>query len=208
MTLKCGRYGSEAESGSPFVAEETCRPHHRFNGNTVLNATNLLVTGPPGCGKSTVIEAVVRRIDRPMTGFFTREIREKGRRRGFKIVSLSGREGILARDDFSGSVRVGRYGVNLDDLERIAVPSMVASEPDRIVVIDEIGKMECFSASFRDTLLRTLDSPNPVIGSISLKGGAFIQEIKNRADVILYRISEHNRDALPDALAGILMEGR
>ncbi|MBM3301883.1 MAG: AAA family ATPase [Deltaproteobacteria bacterium] len=176
--------------------------------NMAMNPKNFLVTGPPGCGKSTVIEAVVRRINRPMTGFFTREIRERGRRRGFKIVTLAGKEGILARDNITGSVRVGRYGVNLDDLERIAVPSMIPSQSDQMVVIDEIGKMECYSSLFRHTLVRTLDSPHLVIGSISQKGGLFIQEIKNRADLSIHPISERNRDTLPDLLAQLLLEAR
>jgi nucleoside-triphosphatase THEP1 len=41
---------------------------------------NILLTGPPRCGKSTVIERLVRQIKRPVTGFFTREIREEGKR--------------------------------------------------------------------------------------------------------------------------------
>lgn len=174
-----------------------------MQGNSVRRK-NILVTGPPGCGKSTVVEAVVRRIHRPMTGFFTREIREKGRRRGFKIVTLDGKEGILARDDFGGAIRVGRYGVNLDDLERIAVPSIIASEPDQIVVIDEIGKMECYSSLFRETLVQALNSPTLVIGSIGLKGGSFIQGIKSRLDVAIYFISENNRDELPSMLVSAM----
>jgi nucleoside-triphosphatase THEP1 len=186
-----------------IVEQEADLP--KILGNTHMPPKNFLVTGPPGCGKSTVIEAIVKRISLPMTGFFTREIREKGRRRGFKIVTLAGKEGILARDAIGGPIRVGRYGVNLDDLERIAVPSMIASEPRQIVVIDEIGKMECYSRLFRDTLIRALDSSHPVIGSISIKGGSFIQEIKNRSDLSMHLISGHNRDALPDVLARLLL---
>jgi len=64
------------------------------------------------------------------------------------------------------------------------------------VVIDEIGKMECFSPLFRETLLKVLDSENPVIGSIALKGTVFIEKIKQRRDVLLVTVSEKNRDSL------------
>lgn len=170
------------------------------------NPQNFLITGPPGCGKSTVVESVVARINRPMTGFFTREIRERGIRRGFEIVTLDGQEGILARDDLRGSIKVGKYRVNLDDLERIAVPSMIPSDRHHVVVVDEIGKMECYSSLFRDTLVQALDSPNLVVATISLKGGSFIQRIKNRGDVSMYSVSENNRDVMPDILARRLQE--
>ncbi len=165
-----------------------------------MRVTNFLVTGPPRCGKSTLIEAVVAKMEVPVTGFFTREIKEKGRRRGFAIVTLEGRVGILAHDGIKSKIWVGKYGVSLEDLETIAVPSMISSRPGEIVVIDEIGKMECYSLSFRDTLLRALDCPNKVIGSIALKGGSFLQAIKSRPDVRLIPISEQNRDALAQSL--------
>ncbi|WP_083846696.1 nucleoside-triphosphatase [Desulfomonile tiedjei] len=121
---------------------------------------------------------------------------------------MDGKEGILAQDDWDGPITVGRYGVNLYELEHIAVPSIIASNTDQIIVIDEIGKMECFSSLFRNTLVRALDSPNLVIGSISLKGGKFIQDIKNRPDLKVYSVLENNRDELPDILTQALMENR
>jgi nucleoside-triphosphatase len=170
-----------------------------------MGPTNLLITGPPRCGKSTLIEAVVSRLDRPLTGFFTREIREKGRRTGFMIVTVEGREGVLAHEKIKGPVRVGKYGVNLDDLDGIAVPAMIPSEPGQIVVIDEIGKMECFSSMFRETLLQTFGGPHRVLGSIALKGGPFIQRIKSRPDVQLFHVSEENRDSLVASLIEVLL---
>ena len=155
---------------------------------------NVLVTGPPRSGKSTLIEKVVQEINQPATGFFTRELREKGKRVGFLIETLDGNTGILAHQEITSRYRVGKYGVNLADLDQIAVVSMLPSTPDQIVVVDEIGKMECFSPLFKETLLRVLSSENQVIGSIAIKGDRFIESIKRRDDVSLVSITETTRD--------------
>ena len=159
---------------------------------------SILFTGLPGCGKSTIIEKIVQRINRPSTGFFTREIRDRGRRVGFSITTLNGQHGILARIDIRSHIRVGRYGVNIQDIDKIAVPSMLPENDNVIVVVDEIGKMECFSGLFRQTLMKILDATNTVVGSISLKGNAFIGAIKKRPDILLISVSEKNRDYLVD----------
>jgi len=147
-----------------------------------------------------LIEKVVSRIERPVTGFFTREIKGKGRRVGFSINTLDGREGILAHENIKSQLRVGKYGVNLKDIEAIAVPSMIPARRVQIVVIDEIGKMECFSRLFKETLIRILGSSNRMIGSISEKGDHFIQRIKERDDVMVIMITTQNRDILVDQI--------
>jgi nucleoside-triphosphatase len=162
-----------------------------------MESKNLLVTGPPRCGKSTLIERLAMQIRRPLTGFFTREIREKGVRAGFSIEPLEGKKGILAHIKSRSPRKLGRYGVNLEEFESLAIPAMIPSGSDQIIIIDEIGKMECFSPRFREALIHTLDLPNPVISSIAQKGTPFIEKIKERNDVLLVTISEENRDSLP-----------
>lgn len=169
---------------------------------------HLLFTGKPGCGKSTLIQRIVRGLDVPSTGFFTREIREKGRRAGFSIETLDGQKGVLAHRDIRGPYKVGSYGVDLKDLERIAVPSMRAQGGETVVVVDEIGKMECFSTLFKETLLLVLDSGNQLLGSIAVKGSDFIQGIKKREDVHVVKVTEKNRDALVDWGLDFLSHGR
>jgi len=160
-----------------------------------MTRRNILITGPPRCGKSTLIEKVVSSIERPVTGFFTREIRERGERVGFSINTLDGREGILAHQNINSQFNVGKYAVNLKDIDSIAVPPMIPATEEEIIVIDEIGKMECFSHLFRETVLRALDLPNWTIGSIAQKGDPFIQKIKERDDVMVIKITPQNRNA-------------
>ena len=161
-----------------------------------MRAKNILFTGPPRCGKSTLILKIVQKIDIPATGFFTREILEKGRRVGFSITTLDHKKGVLAHERIKSRWRVGKYGVNLSDIDRIAVPSMMPLISDELIVIDEIGKMECFSKLFKRTLEEVLDSNRPVIGSIAMKGDRFIQRIKERSDVLLVAVTPQNRDDL------------
>jgi nucleoside-triphosphatase len=165
-----------------------------------LQSKNILVTGPPRCGKSTLIEKLVQRLTGSVTGFFTSEIREGTRRVGFSISTIDGKEGVLAHTRIKSRVRVGRYGVNLVDIDQIAVPSMMPTTADEWVVIDEIGKMECRSPLFRETLIHALDSDNRLIASIALKGTPFIEGIKRRDDVELIRVTEQNRDRLVHTL--------
>lgn len=102
----------------------------------------------------------------------------------------------MAHTDIRSRYRVGKYGVDLQKIDTIAVPSMVAANDNVVVVVDEIGKMECFSEMFRQTLLRVLGSPNTVVGSIALKGDAFINAIKKRPDSRVIPVFEKNRDGL------------
>ena len=169
-----------------------------------IKKSNILVTGPPGCGKSTLIEKVVKRIEIPATGFFTRGIQEKGRRVGFSITTLNGKEGVLAHQNIKSQFPVGKYGINIDDIDSLAIPAMLPTERNEIIVIDEIGKMECYSVLFKKTIIQALDSVNFVIGSIALKGDSFIQGIKNREDVRVICITQQNRDSLVEEILGLI----
>ena len=162
-----------------------------------MTCNNILFTGPPGCGKTTLIKGIVQELQTASTGFFTQEIRERGKRVGFTINTLAGQEALLAHIIVSGQYRVGRYGVVLESIGSVAVPSMIPKTPNETVVIDEIGKMECFSSLFRKTVLDVFDMPNVVIGTISLRGDQFIEEIKDRNDVLVVGVSEKNQDELP-----------
>ena len=157
---------------------------------------NVLVSGPPGSGKTTLVEKVIRAIHVPVTGFLTREIREKGSRVGFSIETMTGRKATLAHVEIDGPFRVGRYGVSIEALEAIAIPSLLPQSENILIIIDEIGKMECLSPLFRKAVLHAMDSPNLVLASIAQKGSPFMEGIKARKDVVLHRMTTANRDAL------------
>lgn len=168
-----------------------------------MKAKNILLTGPPRCGKTTLIEKIIQQINKPCRGFFTREIKERGKRAGFSIITLDKKEAVLAHENSSSPIRVGKYGVNLDQFEKIAIPSISPANNEEILIIDEIGKMECYSSLFRGTLLKILGAPNRVMATIALKGPPFIEDIKKRDDITLIQITRENRDALVNSLLNL-----
>ncbi len=157
---------------------------------------NILLTGMPGVGKTTLIRTLTDALGRPARGFYTEEIRKAGHRVGFKIATLDGAEGVLAHVDIAGPARVSRYGVNTADIEAVGIPAITPASPEDIIVIDEIGKMECVSQAFKDTAWAALESPNLVLATIAMRGVGFIARVKARADSKLFEVTRRNRDHL------------
>lgn len=159
---------------------------------------NVLVTGKPGVGKSTLVERVVEELrgSLRLAGFTTTEVRHPaGRRIGFKIVTLDGCEAELARAGATSRARVGRYGVNLEQLERLALPELARRDVG-LLVIDEIGKMECASGRFRRAVEDALDAPVGVLATLSASRQAFFHALRERPDVEVLTLTERNREAL------------
>jgi len=167
---------------------------------------NLLLTGNPGCGKTTLIRRVVARLGCPIGGFYTEEIREGSTRLGFKVITFDGHEGILAHVGVDSPLRVGKYGVDLKALETVGVASVRhALSETALVVIDEIGPMELFSQAFCQVVLDALDSECVVFGSIVKRSKPFSDQIKARPDVTVIEVYRGNRDMLVDRVVAVLL---
>jgi len=160
----------------------------------------ILLTGRPGIGKTTVIRRLAGLLTgRTIAGFYSEEIRAAGRRLGFGLSTFSGVTGVLAHVKMRSPHRVGRYGVDCGAFERIALAEL--ARPADVLLIDEIGKMECFSARFVEALRKSLGQSRPVVATVALSGSGFIAEVKRRPDVELWQATVQNRDALPARLA-------
>jgi nucleoside-triphosphatase len=163
----------------------------------------VLVEARPGAGKTTAAIGLADRLRAaglPLAGFITEEIREARRRVGFRIETFEGERGVLAHVDLRGRPRVGKYGVDLEAFERLALPA-VEPPAGGAAVIDELGKMELASARFRDAMTALFDADIPLVATVHAFRHPFTDELKRRADVEVVRLSKANRDDLPGALA-------
>ena len=162
--------------------------------------TNLLLTGHPGIGKTTLVKRIVERLGHlALSGFYTEEIRVRSRRMGFRAVALNGTSGVFAHRDYqtTSQYRLGPYGVHPRMLANLVLPHLdwKRKRPD-LVVVDEIAKMEFLSRPLRETILDLLDSPCPVLGTISLRGAGVLKRIRDREDALLIKVTSKNRSVL------------
>lgn len=166
---------------------------------------NVLITGSPGIGKTTVIKNILPLLNVKAGGFFTEEIRVKGGREGFAVETLDGQKGILAHVNFKSPFKVGKYGVDVQSFEKVAIPTIESAIKDKeLIVIDEIGKMELFSERFKEAVIKALNSDKPVLGVIKKGSDGFINAIKARSDVKIFTVTYGNRNTIPAEIARII----
>jgi len=166
----------------------------------------MLLTGRPGCGKTTVIMRLAELLPgRRTAGFYTQEIRSGGRRTGFSVRTFGGMQGLLSSVDVADGPRVGRYRVDVAGFEKIVMPELTKAPAEaELFLIDEIGKMECFSRMFVEAMRRILDADVALVASVALRGSGFIAEVKNRQDVSIMEVSPANRNSLPATIADVI----
>ena len=160
---------------------------------------NIFLTGAPSSGKTTVIKKIIENLNHPANGFYTEEERVDGKRVGFLMKTINGKEGYLAHQDIKSDFYIRRYGVSIENIESIAVPSISPVE-NNIIILDEIGKMECFSLLFKQATTNALNASNIVIGTITFGGDDFIRKAKKRKDMEISEVTVDNRNLLPDII--------
>ena len=155
----------------------------------------LLLTGKPGTGKTALIKETLTETEVKAGGFYTEEIRIGGVRQGFRIVTLDGKEVILAHVSISSPYRVSKYKVDVDSLDKIAVPALhQALKESDLIVIDEVGKMELLSPQFKEVVSQAIDSGKKVLGTIMLNPHPFADKIKSHPQVRTLLVTGDNRN--------------
>lgn len=169
---------------------------------------HIFLTGPPGIGKTTVIMRTVsllRQNGISVGGMITNEIREGRSRVGFEIIDIfNNKKGILAHVKYRTGPRVGKYRVNISDLEKVGVNAIMhAIEKCDVIVIDEVGKMELFSPKFVKAVEEALASNKIVLGTVHMRAShPLARRIRQGlvSNVVVIQVTYQNRDILPEQL--------
>jgi len=154
---------------------------------------NILITGIPKSGKSTLLKKVISNIQNKV-GFVTNEILGENGRVGFEMETHLGNKETLAHINFKTPHKVSRYFVDIKNLESLIPEVFVFNEND-FLYLDEVGQMELFSEEFKGMVTKFLDSRNTCLITLSaVYSNDFIESIKKRHDIILVEITPENRE--------------
>jgi nucleoside-triphosphatase len=175
-------------------------------GQKTLIKRILLLTGAPGIGKTTVLIKTVGALKAKgirVGGMASCEARDGTVRVGFEIIDLaSGRQGWLAHINQKSGPQVGKYHVNIDDLNDIGAKAITqAIEKSDVIAIDEIGPMELYSQQFKTTVKQAVESKKPLLAVIHAKAqDTLILQTKQRTDSEVFNVTIANRETLPQEL--------
>lgn len=172
----------------------------------------LLLTGNPGVGKTTVLMRTVEALKvkgYSVGGMISREVRKGETRVGFEILDLStSRSGWLAHVNQKSGPQVGKYRVNIEDLNNIGAQAISdAVENCDVIAIDEIGPMELFSEKFKEATRSALESGKLVVAVVHWKAqDKLVIEARKREDAEIITVTHENREKLPEATVDKALE--
>ena len=167
-------------------------------------------TGEPGCGKTSAIQRICDLLaikGAKPGGIISRESRVGGIRVGFTLEDLMTHQtGSLAHIDLRDGPRVGKYRVNLDDIQRVGVMAMrrALAEAD-VVIIDELGPMELHSTPFVLVVETALASQKPLVGTIHKHAThPLVAAIKSNPAYQVIEVTSDNREEIPKRIMELL----
>lgn len=153
---------------------------------------NIILTGSKRSGKSTAAEKILKKLSLPVSGFRTVfENRWDGDKQTLFVVSLDG-----SKRQRAATWRDGRRDTFMQAFDEFA-PDLI-SQDSELVFIDELGFLEKDSESLQKAVTAAFDGPQDVLAVIRLDAKGWMQELKERNDVIIFTVTEDNRAALSD----------
>ena len=170
----------------------------------------IILTGEPGIGKTTIIKKLLQRLGDRAIGFWTEEVRDPKtkKRTGFKVISTEGNAQLFASKFFTSKHLVGSYGVNTARFESVVLPLLEKAKKAKglYIVMDEIGKMELFSAGFRGLVKEILFNPKyKVIATIPIRDvHPLVRDIRRLQGAVVIEVNKENRDFLVEEILKLL----
>ena len=153
----------------------------------------LFISGTRGVGKTKLVKDATFSKRERIGGFYTEHMMSGRLHKGFMIHTFDGQERMLAAKGLKSQYQLGDYGVDLNALENVGIPSLkLALMSKELIVIDEVGSMEMMSERFRVTLLECLASEMPILATIRSSAQPFSDQVKKLANSQIIQLTKSN----------------
>jgi nucleoside-triphosphatase len=167
----------------------------------------LLLTGPPGVGKTTLIQKVISQAERAFWVVCTEVRNEQGQRVGFEAETSTGLKGLIAhKHNISSDAMIGDYRVDPAAIDHLFAQPIKAAQANQFLIIDEIGRMQMLSSAFSSVIHGLFESEANFIATIRYVD-EWTKEFTNRLDVITIVLTPENRAEAEVALIAIVNAG-
>lgn len=145
----------------------------------------IFLTGGIGVGKSTCIKQIIEECLISVCGFQTLPFYGEGKRLGFYLHALVD----IEEQDVRFSIQHDTYNEvipHVFDTYGVSILEESRKYPEKVMILDEIGRLERNDAIFLKTLWECIENHPNIIGVLKKCEIQYIQEIAARKDVIVY----------------------
>lgn len=167
-----------------------------------MKIKNIFVTGSIKVGKSSVINKVLEQLDNlEIGGFKTMPIFEDGLHKGFALESFDGKKQVFAHTDLESNLKFDIYKYDVSVFENFGTQLLENGlKKSKLIVMDEIGKMEKNAVRFKESVLKCLDASQPVFGAFQKRAVWFSDILKKRTDTKIFVVDVQNRGLIHEEI--------
>jgi nucleoside-triphosphatase len=180
--------------------------------------SNLFLTGEKMCGKSTLIKGEIEPYLKDVGGYFVQRLFCSGEKHGFKMIELQDKESYTLEktiDSISEETDLvvylnenGRWESSIRTFEVTGADILERSyrSGKKVVLMDELGRVEQYAPRFREMVEMLLDAPFFVLGVLKKEENMFLNGIRERDDVLVIDLDVWDYQAAVEKVRSFLAE--
>lgn len=161
---------------------------------------HIFLTGDFQVGKSTLVNRILDQLKmNSYSGFRTITIADIPDTKGSVYIVPANETNPETCDQNRVGIRCGSPGPIAfpEVFDKYGVSILQNAETSKLIIMDEIGKMERNSRSFINRVIELLNGNVPILGVLRKEGETFLQQtIRSHEDVLLIEVTDKNREEL------------